>query len=482
MESYKRFHVDIMNGEKFDENNPRSVVAFLQGSVSLIISSAADPYVNVVGFKNDTVEIKNKLDELQRQHDDYDSFKKFNEEQCRSNLPVYFIPESIKTPTKESVEILRFTQQRLVASEKVKALAATSCGLVLKMIKSSLPQIVDAGLYDVFHSLNLENHIQVRRCIQFVADNFLGDSIDVRRIFDSLIRNHLPANNLRELKMMLDNIVIIHSEMTSHYDIAVKSRDLIEMHRTNSLVDLFNKCPVPISQSDLADIILSKISKSPTSDLMLFLAKLNQLPTKFPTFIQISMLIKEFTKDLPLIVSLRTILSPVINNIVLQSSSRNECFSWDGHKCSFPGKCIYVHTPGRDTRQQRFSRNKSPSKERNLYNNRNARNRSRDNYHDGRSYYQNNESSGENRYGDNNNSFRSRDNSPSTKNNDYHNRSGSNTLRSRDNSPSRQTNDSTKYAVNLVQNSQSEVETVPIQMYQSPNQQYTLAPGTPHRG
>ena len=515
MEIVKR--LSFNSGEKLDVCDPRSVVAFISHIRSLIMSSGADPYVNNLSFRITVPENERRYLKLQKEYDDYISWFEFDQDCIRTNQPRFNMPNFLVVPTRDVLDVLKFSQQRLIEAQKEKALAQKSSGLVLEVIKKLIPSIVEANLHDVFHTKKLDNHIQVQQAMQFIGDHYLGDSVDFRSKLDGLIRNHLVANNLSELKLMFENIIILHAEMVAHYEVASMTLDLQEMNKRNTIVPIFNSCSIPISSADLTTIILSKISKSHSSNLLFFQAKLNQFPTKFPSLESVSMLIKEFTNNLPTEISKSVLVTPTLydiplntyvnqnNNAVANKAEVGTCNFWNGKSCSsIYSPCRFQHILGVDTRKS-FNRNdiRSRSNDRSSYsnsmNNNRDRSRSRDRSPYSKDRFQNRSSGDSSRspYSKDRSNIPSRDRSPSRDSNRDKDYQLYQLQRELDNYKS---NNLRKYTSNIVQD-QSQLLQSPQQVHsqtsqqsqqlpqqsqsqQTPQQlqsQYHFAPGTPYR-
>ena len=108
----------------------------------------------------------------------------------------------------------------------------------------------------------------------------------------------------------------------------------------------------------MAIIITHKVSKAANTDLVLFQAKINTLNTSFPTLLQLSSAIKEFTQHISdhLPSTLSTPQKGILTNAFFVSDKNNVCFSWDGKNCHSKYKvCHFQHPIGINTSTQNIS-------------------------------------------------------------------------------------------------------------------------------
>ena len=79
----------------------------------------------------------------------------------------------------------------------------------MEFIKLFIGDAVSATLHPVFHENDLPNNVQVEKVLEFFLDHGLGTSVDVKETIESDLRTHTKAKDLREVKIMFDNLKIL---------------------------------------------------------------------------------------------------------------------------------------------------------------------------------------------------------------------------------------------------------------------------------
>ena len=74
----------------------------------------------------------------------------------------------------------------------------------------------------------------VEKVLEFFLDHGLGTSVDVKETIESDLRTHTNAKDLREVKIMFDNLKILRSELQSYNQLIKKSKDLHTMSTSSN--------------------------------------------------------------------------------------------------------------------------------------------------------------------------------------------------------------------------------------------------------
>ena len=345
--------------KKYNIGVPRDTVMAYEAVMSKVSSNSATQFMNAK-FVDNVDRLRKENEELQRSYDEYYAAVEFEDQN-----PGFLIPyRYFMKPNKDSVKRLEMSLQKYNDALKLQKESTASCGIVLEFIKSFIGDAVSATLHSVFHENDLPNNVQVEKVLEFFLDHGLGTSVDVKETIESDLRAHTKAKDLREVKIMFDNLKILRSELQSYNQLIKKSKDLHTMSTSsNPALVLLKEGFDVLNDKEFALLLKSKIEQ--TNANVLLLAAINILP-EAPTLLQISIVIERYTKNIvlqpPVIQqSVDIPINALVNdtNFYRGREEVGTCNFWNGNSCSSKfSPCRFRHIPGKDTRKNFSTDNK----------------------------------------------------------------------------------------------------------------------------